>query len=58
MLNHLGETEAAEHIKSAYNSVLADSDPGLRTRDIGGTGGTRSFTEAIISRLRTPDLIR
>jgi isocitrate dehydrogenase (NAD+) len=51
MLNHLGESEAAERIKNAYNAVLATGDPKLRTRDIGGTGGTDAFTEAIVSRL-------
>jgi isocitrate dehydrogenase (NAD+) len=51
MLNYIGESDAAERIKRAYNRVLAENDPPSRTRDIGGTGGTRSFADAIIARL-------
>jgi isocitrate dehydrogenase (NAD+) len=55
MLNHLAlsgyETDcrqAAERIKHAYDRALAD---GQRTRDIGGTLGTREFCAAVIERL-------
>lgn len=51
MLNHLGKTDVAERIKSAYNSVLAEGDPAQLTPDIGGRGSTRDFTKAIIGRL-------
>lgn len=52
MLNHLGESAAAGRIKAAYNAVLAGRDPALRTRDIGGSAGTKAFTDAIIARLK------
>ncbi|MBI3830098.1 MAG: isocitrate/isopropylmalate dehydrogenase family protein [Planctomycetes bacterium] len=52
MLNYFGETDAAQRIKNAYNSVLASSDPQIRTRDIGGEGGTKDFTRAIIERVK------
>jgi isocitrate dehydrogenase (NAD+) len=49
MLNHMGQTTAAEKIKLAYNQVLEHGSPEQRTRDIGGTGGTRDFTESLIA---------
>ena len=48
MLNHLGETEAAKRVKTAYDTVLSEGNPKVLTRDIGGTGGTREFTKAVI----------
>lgn len=51
MLNHLGETAAAERIKKAYDRVLNDGNPAEITRDIGGQGTTQSFADAIISRM-------
>lgn len=51
MLNHLGETEAAERIKRAYNAQLADGNPEELTRDIGGRATTRQFTDALLRRL-------
>lgn len=55
MLNHLADTrtcaasrQAATRIKSAYDACLA---AGARTRDLGGTLGTRAFTDALIERL-------
>ena len=51
MLNHLGETEAADRVKAAYDVVLAEADPAVLTRDIGGRGGTESFTHALLARL-------
>ncbi|MBN2193387.1 MAG: isocitrate/isopropylmalate dehydrogenase family protein [Polyangiaceae bacterium] len=55
MLNHLAETResaacraAAARIKRAYDAALA---AGQKTRDLGGTLGTREFTEAVIARL-------
>ncbi|MBI1849377.1 MAG: isocitrate/isopropylmalate dehydrogenase family protein [Planctomycetes bacterium] len=51
MLNYFGESAAADRIKAAYNAVLASSDPKVRTRDIGGTGGTDDFTNAIVAKL-------
>lgn len=51
MLNHLGETAAAERIKRAYDAVLEASDPREITRDIGGQAGTDAFAAAVIARL-------
>jgi isocitrate dehydrogenase (NAD+) len=46
MLHHLGEGEAAERVHRAALSVL---DKGVvRTRDLGGTASTTTFTNAII----------
>lgn len=51
MLNHLGETGAATRIREAYDAVLAEANPAELTRDIGGTGGTSTFADALIKRL-------
>lgn len=48
MLNHLGETSAANRVKTAYNCVLGEGNPAKRTPDIGGTAGTDQFADAII----------
>ena len=51
MLNHIGEPAAADRIKAAYNAVLQEGNLAERTRDIGGTAGTRQFTEALLRRM-------
>jgi isocitrate dehydrogenase (NAD+) len=51
LLNHIGQTDCADRIRRAYDAVLADGDPDQRTADIGGRGGTRAFTRAILERL-------
>jgi len=51
MLNHLGETGAADRLKNAYNGVLKEGNPEELTRDIGGSGTTSGFAEAITKRL-------
>ena len=51
MLNHMGEKAAADRVKAAYDAVLAEADPAVLTRDIGGRGGTESFTAALLRRL-------
>lgn len=55
MLNHLATDrddaacrQTAERIKHAYDRALAD---GAKTRDVGGTLGTREFCSAVIERL-------
>ncbi len=45
MLEHLGETEAAQAIVAAFEDVLKNGGP--RTRDIGGTATTKEVGEAI-----------
>jgi isocitrate dehydrogenase (NAD+) len=49
MLNHIGETEIAERIKSAYNTQLGEGKE--LTYDLGGRCGTREFADALIARL-------
>jgi isocitrate dehydrogenase (NAD+) len=51
MLNHMGETEAAGRIKNAYDAVLAEGNPEVLTRDIGGRGGTKEFAQALIRQM-------
>jgi isocitrate dehydrogenase (NAD+) len=51
MLNHIGETECAGRIKTAYDTVLAEGDSKVLTPDIGGKGGTREFAAGIIRRM-------
>lgn len=51
MLRHLGEVEKARAIRDAYDALLADDNPAEKTRDLGGTAGTRAFTDALIRRL-------
>jgi isocitrate dehydrogenase (NAD+) len=55
MLNHLALSgneqdchQAADRIKHAYDRAIAD---GRKTRDIGGSLGTKEFTAAVIERL-------
>ncbi|GMW02351.1 MAG: isocitrate dehydrogenase [Candidatus Hydrogenedentota bacterium] len=52
MLNHIGETAAATRIREAYDTVLQSGVSSSLTRDIGGSGGTRAFADAIIERIR------
>jgi isocitrate/isopropylmalate dehydrogenase len=52
MLNHLGETAAADRIKCAYNNALAEGRPEELTVDIGGRAGTTEFTDALVRRVR------
>jgi isocitrate dehydrogenase (NAD+) len=45
MLDHVGEHEASQRIRSALEGVLAAGH--VRTRDLGGTATTTEFTDAI-----------
>jgi tartrate dehydrogenase/decarboxylase / D-malate dehydrogenase len=49
MLKHLGETDAAERVMRAIESVTAT--PALHTRDLGGSATTRQVTDAVCQRL-------
>jgi isocitrate dehydrogenase (NAD+) len=51
LLRHLGLEEPADRVKRAYNDVLSEGRPDCLTPDLGGTGGTREFAEAIRKRL-------
>jgi isocitrate dehydrogenase (NAD+) len=48
MLHHIGEGPMAARIMTALGDVLSE---GVRTRDLGGTAGTREFAEAICGKL-------
>jgi len=49
MLIHLGHAAAADSMQSAIEAAL--KNPETRTKDLGGTAGTKEFTQAIISNL-------
>jgi len=51
MLAHLGEAEAAQAVRSAVTTVLAEG--AVRTRDLGGTATTSEMAEAIGEAVRT-----
>jgi tartrate dehydrogenase/decarboxylase / D-malate dehydrogenase len=50
MLDHLGETKAANAIVAAIEKVLGDAS-GPRTRDMGGTANTKDLGEAIAAQI-------
>ena len=45
MLEHIGENQAAEKIRTALGTVLTQGK--VRTRDMGGTASTTDFSEAV-----------
>ena len=45
MLDHIGEGQAAAHIRDALGRVLTEG--AVRTRDLGGTASTTEFTDAV-----------
>lgn len=49
MLNHLGETQAANSLLKAIQTVYAESK--ILTGDVGGTATTTEFTNAVIDKL-------
>jgi isocitrate dehydrogenase (NAD+) len=49
MLIHLGHADAADSMQSGIEAAL--KNPETRTKDLGGTAGTKEFTQAIISNL-------
>lgn len=49
MLEHLGQIEKAERIRTAIRSAVADHD--RVTPDLDGNGTTESFTDAVLERL-------
>ena len=48
MLDHVGQTQAAQRTRAALMQTLVD---GVRTRDLGGQASTSEFTEAIVKRI-------
>jgi len=49
LLEHLGESDAAQHLMAAIESVAAD--PALHTRDLGGNATTAQVTGEVCARL-------
>ena len=49
MLEHIGDTERAQRIRSALEGTIRDGK--TVTRDLGGTATTEQLTDAVISRL-------
>jgi isocitrate dehydrogenase (NAD+) len=49
MLDHLGETVVAARVRDAVVRTIRDD--GVRTRDLGGSAGTREFGDAVAARL-------
>jgi isocitrate dehydrogenase (NAD+) len=49
MLDHLGETEAAQRVRAAVDAVLVEGKH--LTRDLGGHAGTTQIAEAIAARV-------
>lgn len=49
MLDYLGKKDKADKIRIAVREVIAAGD--RTTKDLGGTGGTTDFTEALLERL-------
>ena len=49
LLEHLGESEAAERLMRAIEHVTAN--PSLHTRDLGGTATTAQVTEAVCAEI-------
>lgn len=45
LLDHLGDPQGALRVESAIHQVLGK---GIRTRDLGGTAGTREFGDALL----------
>ena len=50
MLNHLGEAQAAKRLQSAVEWVYAEGRH--LTPDVGGTGTTSGFTDAVVRRIQ------
>lgn len=51
MLRHMRENQAANKIEKAYEAVLAEGNPEVLTRDIGGKGSTDSLVNAILKKM-------
>ena len=54
LLEHLGESEAAQRLMAAIEQVTAD--PSLHTGDLGGQATTAQVTQAVCERLKTRPL--
>ncbi|MCC6756583.1 MAG: NAD-dependent isocitrate dehydrogenase, partial [Arenimonas sp.] len=50
MLEHIGQVDAAKRLKQAIVDTMNDKDS--LTPDLGGTGSTRTFAQAIIQHIK------
>ncbi len=50
MLDYIGLHEDAQRMQDAIEEAL--KRPETRTKDLGGTAGTKEFTQAVIANLR------
>lgn len=50
MLDHLGDEETGDRIRKAVDTVVR-GDPASRTRDMGGTAGTKDYADALLRAL-------
>ena len=49
MLDHVGRRDLGDRLRAALDGAL--NADGVRTRDLGGTAGTKDLTDAIVARL-------
>jgi methanogen homoisocitrate dehydrogenase len=49
LLAYCGDSRGLDQIEEAIQEVLAE---GIRTRDLGGSAGTREFGDAVLRRLQ------
>jgi len=52
LLRHIGDPSAAEQVETAVAVTLSG---GVKTRDIGGSAGTKAFGRAVIRALKKTD---
>jgi methanogen homoisocitrate dehydrogenase len=52
LLSHVGDCDGADHIEAAIQAAFAK---GIKTRDLGGSAGTREFGEAVLHVLKQID---
>lgn len=53
MLEFLGESKAAEHLRAAIWDILSEAKRDVLTPDIGGAGTTQSTTTEVLRKLST-----
>jgi isocitrate dehydrogenase (NAD+) len=49
MLDHVGRKDLADRLRAAIDGAL--NADGVRTRDLGGTAGTKEFADAVVARI-------
>ncbi len=51
MLDHVGRKDLGDRLRAAIHGAVNDDH--VRTRDLGGTAGTRALTDAIVARIQS-----